>query len=126
VIECLRIWERREERPALAVKIKRSWLPEMRRNKEKRSMTDDQVVLVTLRSLANAVNEFPLGTFSSEVRKKHPHISDEAFEKHVATTEANGYTKVERGIDPTARIVRPTIRLTEAGITEADRHSVNV
>jgi hypothetical protein len=84
-------------------------------------MTDDQIVLTMLRDLANGVNEFPLGTFSTAVLNKHLHITEEELKKHTATTEASGYTKTEREIDPTSRIARPTIRLTEAGITEAVR-----
>lgn len=84
-------------------------------------MTDDQIVLVTLRKLANGTNEFPLGTLSTEVRRQHPHIDEKAFKTHVSFTEDNGYTKVERGKDQTARIARPTIQLTEAGMIEADR-----
>lgn len=84
-------------------------------------MTDDQIILRTLRDLADGVKEFPLGTLSSEVRRRHPHISEKGFEKHVEITEANGYAKVEREKDQTARIARPTIQLTEAGMIEADR-----
>ncbi len=87
-------------------------------------MTDDQIVLTTLRVLANGTNEFPLGELSTAVLKQHKHISQEALKKHVETLEENGYAIIERGPDPTFRATRPTIRLTEAGITEADRLKV--
>jgi DNA-binding IscR family transcriptional regulator len=84
-------------------------------------VTDDQIVLTMLHDLADGVNEYPLGKFSSAVMAKHPQITPEALDRHTKTLQTGGHAVIERGPDPTSRITRPTIRLTVDGITEALR-----
>jgi hypothetical protein len=85
------------------------------------AMTDKEIVLDTLRDVANGINDVELGKLSNEVTGRHPHISLAAFDKIVKELETSGLVIVARQAKQGSLLPPPTIHLTEQGLVAADK-----